>query len=121
MDQVFGALNALDLPMQDKFRIIDLLVQHVLGEARVQVEARGASAQGGPDVGMVPHHIADTDGFPHLAAAFAAASSPAEAGVEEDPEFGMRVILDGIEAHRRAKVATATGSVRKQNRRRAER
>ncbi len=44
LDQGFKAMRDLDLPAGEKLRIIGLLAQHVLGEARVQVETRRAAA-----------------------------------------------------------------------------
>jgi hypothetical protein len=44
IEAAFAALAEVHVDVETKFRIVGLLAQHVLGEARVQVESRRAAA-----------------------------------------------------------------------------
>lgn len=126
LDFAFGALHSLDLPADEKLAIAGLLAQHVLGEARVQIETRRGAAQtvrreaGLPDstpeaeldpaaiaaanpyadFEAVLTRLADPKTFPHLFEAFATWPGPAESTlVEDDIAFGIGVVLDGVEAY----------------------
>ena len=98
IDQGFGVMRTLDLPTDEKGQILSLLSQHVLAEARVQVEIRHLATSPFAALAQVIDHLADVEDLPHLFAAFANGS-----GGGGDDAFGIELILDGIEArlHRR--------------------
>ena len=98
IDQGFAVMRNLDLPMADKGQIIALLSQHVLAEARVQVEIQNAARNPYADLGQLIHRMADPDDLPHLFAAFAEGSTGA--GTEAS---GIELILDGVAARVRQK------------------
>jgi AcrR family transcriptional regulator len=98
IDQGFAVMRTLDLPMADKGQIIALLSQHVLSEARVQVEIQNAARNPYTDLGQLIHRVADPEDFPHLFAAFAQGST----GAGPDAS-GIDLILDGIAARVRLK------------------
>lgn len=124
IDRAFAMMADLPLASAEKLRIIGLLAQHVLGEARVQVEARREAAararrhQGLPDsvpdtevdpallaaedpfadlaLTLVEH--ASPDDFPALLAA-AGDWGPTAADPVEDTAFGIHILLDGVEQY----------------------
>ena len=77
----------------DKGQILSLLSQHVLAEARVQVEIRHLTTNPFADLAQIIDRLADAEELPHLFAAFADGS-----GEDENDAFGIELILDGIEA-----------------------
>ena len=93
IDQGFGVMRRLDLPTGDKGQILSLLSQHVLAEARVQVEIRHLTTNPFADLAQIIDRLADAEELPHLFAAFADGS-----GEDGDDAFGIELILDGIEA-----------------------
>jgi AcrR family transcriptional regulator len=128
LDQAFGVLRPLDLPPDEKLAVVGLLAQHVLGEARVQIESRRAAIeQVRRDAGLprnTPESELDDDAieaanpyadfeavlaryaepttYPHLFEAFATWQGPAaDSTVDEDITFGITVVLDGVEAYLR--------------------
>ncbi|SDL46028.1 transcriptional regulator, TetR family [Glycomyces sambucus] len=117
LDQALGAMSGLDLAPAVKLRITGLLAQHVLGEARVQIEIErvtaaaeradgdGGAAQGdaaSPYAGFeaLLAGFADPDDYPGLFSAFAGASAAGSGDEEAAHEaFGIAVLLDGIAAY----------------------
>jgi AcrR family transcriptional regulator len=99
IDQGFALMRTLDLPMADKGQIIALLSQHVLAEARTQVEIQNAARNPYADLGQLIHRMADPEDLPHLFAAFADGSTAAGPDAS-----GIELILDGIEARVRQKM-----------------
>jgi AcrR family transcriptional regulator len=126
IDQAFGVLRPVDLPADEKLAIIGLLAQHVLGEARVQVESHRAAVQkvrrdaglpaGTPESELDPAAIeaanpwadfetllarfADPAKYPHLFGSFATWQGPAvSTPVDYDIAFGITTVLDGVEAY----------------------
>ncbi|MEQ3553117.1 TetR/AcrR family transcriptional regulator C-terminal domain-containing protein [Pseudonocardia nematodicida] len=125
LDDAFRILRDVPVPADTKLAVVGLLSQHVLGEARVQLEsARAAAAtvrhsRGLPAdapesdldpaevVAANPFHdfvtalrlLADPAAYPDLAGAMAAEPPVATASATEDVEFGLTVVLDGIAAH----------------------
>lgn len=126
IDQALGVMTELDLPFDEKLAIVGLLAQHVLGEARVQIETRraavehvrrstdvgpetpddeldaGALARANPfhDFEIVLSRLATPEQFPHLFAALATWEPPGpDAAAEDELSFGLGVVLDGIEAY----------------------
>lgn len=127
IDAAFGAMAGLDAPFETKLRVIGLLAQHVLGEARVTVESqRSASASAaragglppGTPVSEIPPELlaaadpyadfetvlasyADPELYPALFAALQAVggdvAQPAPRGWREEAAIGVGVLLDGIE------------------------
>lgn len=134
IDQALRVMAGLDLPFDAKLSIVGLLAQHVLGEARVQIETRraaveqvrrtgevgpdtpddeldpGALARANPfhDFEMVLSRLATPDQFPHLFAALATWEPPEEheTAQEDELSFALDILLDGIEAY----VRRRTGS-----------
>ena len=96
IDQGFAVMRRLDLPTNEKGQILSLLSQHVLAEARVQVEIRHLATSPYADLAQIIDRLADVEELPHLYAAFADGS-----GQEEDDSFGLELILDGIQARLR--------------------
>jgi AcrR family transcriptional regulator len=96
IDQGFGAMRRLGLPTEEKGQILSLLSQHVLAEARVQVEIRHLATSPYADLAQVIEQLADAEDLPHLFAAFADGSTGD--GAEA---FGIDLILDGVEARLR--------------------
>ena len=54
IDAAFGAMAGLDAPFETKLRVIGLLAQHVLGEARVTVGEPADGGSGGGPGGRLP-------------------------------------------------------------------
>ena len=54
IDAAFGAMAGLDAPFETKLRVIGLLAQHVLGEARVTVESQRSAAASAARAGGLP-------------------------------------------------------------------
>ncbi len=96
IDQGFGVMRRLDLPTEEKGQILSLLSQHVLAEARVQVEIRDLAASPFADLAEIIDRLADVEDLPHLFAALAEGSSG-----DADDAFGLELILDGVEARLR--------------------
>ena len=96
IDQGFGVMRRLDLPTEEKGQILSLLSQHVLAEARVQVEIRDLAASPFADLAQIIDRLADVEDLPHLFAALADGSSG-----DADDAFGLELILDGVEARLR--------------------
>ncbi|PUB28884.1 TetR family transcriptional regulator [Promicromonospora sp. AC04] len=132
IDQAFGVLRPLDLPPDEKLAIIGLLAQHVLGEARVQIESHRAAVQqvrreaglpdGTPESELDPAAVeaanpyadfetvlfryADATTYPNLFEAFATwpeAAPPTPP--DDDIAFGVTAVLDGVEAYLRRRGA----------------
>ena len=132
IDQAFGVLHRVELPPDEKFAVIGLIAQHVLGESRVQIESRRAALQqvrrdaglpeSTPESELDPMAIAaanpyadfetvlarhaDPMAYPHLFEAFS--SWPGTAlgtDTEDDIAFGISLVLDGIEAYLRRRGA----------------
>ncbi|WP_125775750.1 TetR/AcrR family transcriptional regulator [Antribacter gilvus] len=128
LDRAFEVMRPLDIPTDDKLGIAGLLAQHVLGEARVQVESRRAAADrvrretgaapGTPESDLDPAALAAADPYtdfeivlqryigpdtyPSLFEAMSAWEPEAPgAGVttSDEIDFGIMVILDGVEAY----------------------
>ncbi|MEV1292091.1 TetR/AcrR family transcriptional regulator C-terminal domain-containing protein [Pseudonocardia sp. NPDC049635] len=125
LDEAFGVLRDVDIPAAEKLAIIGLLAQHVLAEGRVQVEAGRAAmagarrARGLPDDAPIDEisadelaaanplndfetvlrHLAGPTDYPHLAEALAGGTAGfASADPHTDIDFGLTIVLDGIEA-----------------------
>ncbi|MEE4024987.1 TetR/AcrR family transcriptional regulator [Gordonia sp. PKS22-38] len=120
IDAGFGILRELDISFIDKLAILGLLSQFVLGQGHVEVESRRAAAavvrreagldDSTPFSALDPAAVeaanpysgfealmatvAGPDRFPHIAEAIAGADPT---GLEQDLQFGLRVVLDGIE------------------------
>lgn len=132
LDQAFGVLRSLELPPDEKLAIVGLLAQHVLGEARVQIESRRAAIEqvrrdarlpeSTPESELDPDAIeaanpyadfealltryAEPTTYPHLFEAFGAwQGTAADAAVEDDIAFGISIVLDGVEAYLRRRGA----------------
>lgn len=133
IDRALGVLKHLDLTVDEKLQVIGLLAQHVLGEARVQVESRRAAAEqvrrrrGLPDDTPVAEldadalaaadpwadfetilvHYADPERFPETVAAFAGweAAAP-DADADLGVGFGLGIVLDGIAVFVERRTAT---------------
>ena len=86
IDQGFGVMRRLDLPTEEKGQILSLLSQHVLAEARVQVEIRHLTTSPFADLAQIIDHLADVEELPHLFAAFADGS-----GGDADEAFGIEL------------------------------
>ncbi|GAB2468363.1 TetR/AcrR family transcriptional regulator [Xylanimonas ulmi] len=101
IDEAFAILADLPLSADEKFGIIGLLAQHVLGESRVQIEAARAGGQPYEDLAVMLGQFADPAHYPHLHAAFAGptATVPETSDPEDDIAFGIHVVLDGVEAY----------------------
>ncbi|QAY64039.1 TetR/AcrR family transcriptional regulator [Xylanimonas allomyrinae] len=99
IDQAFGILADLPLTADEKFAIIGLLAQHVLGESRVQIEAARAGGEPYSDLAVMLGQFADPDAYPHLVSAFAHAPAPASGDPEDEIAFGIHVVLDGVAAY----------------------
>lgn len=140
IDQAFEILAPLRLTVDEKLQIIGLLAQHVLGEGRVQVETRRAAAetvrraQGLPedtpesslderalaaanpyaDYEVVLSRLVDPRSYPALTAALGTwepAPFPPD-GWESDIDFGLDILLDGIEAFVAKRAAAHRGNDR---------
>ena len=61
IDQAFGMMRDVPLTAGEKFGIIGLLAQHVLGEARVQIEHRCAAATAVKRMEGLPESTPDTE------------------------------------------------------------
>jgi len=132
LDEAFGVLRGIDLPAAEKLAIIGLLAQHVLAEGRVQVEAGRAAAAGArrarglpadaPVGGLTPdelaaanplndfeavlRHLAEPADYPHLTEALAGGGGGfAAADPDTDVDFGLTIVLDGVEAYLRRRGA----------------
>ncbi|WP_222131364.1 TetR/AcrR family transcriptional regulator [Pseudonocardia sp. C8] len=133
MEEAFALLRGVDLTGEEKLAIIGLLAQHVLAEARVQSEAARAAAtdvrrtRGLPvdtpeseldpadldaanpmhDFEAVLRHLAAPGDYPEMAAALAG-TGPSPGGardVDADIDFGLGIVLDGIEAYVRRRTS----------------
>lgn len=80
IDRAFALMTDVPLPSAEKFRIIALLAQHVLGEARVQAEARRAAIATVRHQQGLPDSAPDTDVDPMLLTA-------------ADPFFELELLL----------------------------
>lgn len=136
IDQAFGVLRSLDLPPDEKLAIIGLLAQHVLGEARVQIESRRAAVhqvlrdaglpESTPETELDPAAVeaanpyadfeavltryADPATYPHLFEAFATwPGTVVGSPSEDDVAFGITAVLDGVEAYLRRRGALPGG------------
>lgn len=116
IDQLFAITEDLPLRVEEKFAIAGLLAQHVLGQARIIVEAMRAPAS--PDAASDPFaslgtllvRYADPADFPHLLGAITS-QGPDDVGnpmastydpavsLEEEIAFGLDAVLDGLEAY----------------------
>ncbi|WP_084653298.1 TetR/AcrR family transcriptional regulator [Nocardioides insulae] len=127
LDQGFTVMRGLPLNAGEKLRILGFLAQHVLGEARVQIDSRRAAASvvrrraGLPDDTPVDEldpvdlaaaepfadleevlaHYADPESLPGL---YEAVLGPEGVPVPPEPVgdeigFGITVILDGLEVY----------------------
>ncbi|HEV6954855.1 MAG TPA: TetR/AcrR family transcriptional regulator [Promicromonospora sp.] len=131
MDQAFKALRTIDLPADEKLAMIGLLAQHVLGEARVQVESHRAAVQqvlrdsglpaSTPESELDPAAVeaanpwadleallvrsAGPGGYPHLFAAFSTWDATASTPPDDEISFGIRILLDGVETYLRRRGA----------------
>lgn len=131
MEQAFKAMRTLDLPADEKLAVIGLLAQHVLGEARVQVESRRAAVQqvlrdsglpaSTPEAELDPAAVeaanpwaaleallvryAGPGGYPHLFAAFSTWDAAAPTAPDDEVGFGIEILLDGVEAYLRRRGA----------------
>jgi AcrR family transcriptional regulator len=135
IDQAFAVMAPLDLGFEEKLGIVGILSEHVLGAARVEVESRrtasatlrasGAVAADVPDDQIDPaalaaanpyagfetvmSELADPERFPHIFASLAGwepSAQPPPPDPDGGIEFGLEVVLDGIEAY----VGRHTGS-----------
>ncbi|MBP2366654.1 TetR/AcrR family transcriptional regulator C-terminal domain-containing protein [Pseudonocardia parietis] len=133
MEAAFAMLRGVGLTGEEKLAIIGLLAQHVLAEARVQSEAGRAAAadvrrtRGLPadtseseldpadlaaanpmhDFEAVLRHLAGPGEYPEMAAALAEAG-PFPTGtpdVDDEIDFGLGIVLDGVEAYVRRRSA----------------
>ncbi|MCP2265283.1 TetR/AcrR family transcriptional regulator [Promicromonospora thailandica] len=130
MDQAFKVMRTLDLPADEKLAVIGLLAQHVLGQARVEVESRRAAVQivlresglpaTTPEPELDPAAVAaanpwadleamlvrhaEPTAYPHLFESFATWQPP-EGEPADEVGFGMGILLDGIEAYLRRRGA----------------
>ncbi|BBG03542.1 MULTISPECIES: TetR/AcrR family transcriptional regulator [Pseudonocardia] len=126
LNEAFGVLREVDLPAAEKMAVIGLLAQHVLAEGRVQVEAGRAAADGARrarglpadapvaeltaaelaaanplnDFETVLQHLADPADYPHLTEALSGDSATFLASdPETDVDFGLTIVLDGVQAY----------------------
>jgi AcrR family transcriptional regulator len=137
LDAGMRLMRDLDLGFGDKLEILGLLAQHVLGEARVEVETRRAAAArvradtgvdpGTPeseldpraldaanpyyDFELVLSQLATPEEYPDIFAAAAGwqEEPPAEPDAESGFGLGLRFMLDGIEAYVARRVQTKGG------------
>lgn len=124
VDQAIGLLSGLDLTGGEKFEVVGMLAQHVLGEARVHVEAYRASLERVRQDGQVPPDVADADidpatlaaadpwagfgatlaryatpqDYPAIFALLAEDGFEDEVSATDDVSFALSVALDGVEA-----------------------
>jgi len=100
LEQGLAMMAELPLTAPERFRFLGLLAQHVLGEVRVQ---RENAATTDPFLGFATaiEAYAGADELPELRAAFAAAEPPYDVPDDDDDDtgFGIRVLLDGLEAY----------------------
>lgn len=125
MEAAFAMLRGVGLTGDEKLAIIGLLAQHVLAEARVQTEAGRAAAaevrrtRGLPadtpesdldpaaleaanpmyDFEAVLRHLAGPGEYPEMAAALAGPSPAGTPDLDAEIDFGLGIVLDGIEAY----------------------
>lgn len=127
LDVGMRLLRELDLDFEEKLEILGLLAQHVIGEARVEVDARRAAAQrvrsaagmdpatpeseldpraldaANPyaDFELVLSRLATPEDYPDLFAAVATWQPAPPDGPDEGQRvgIGIRFMLDGIEAY----------------------
>ena len=98
IEQGFAVMRKLDLPVSDKGQIIALLSQHVLAEARVQVEIQNTARNPYSDPGRLIRRMASPQDLPHLFAALAEGTTE-----ERTDASGIDLILDGVAARVRRK------------------
>ena len=124
MEAAFAMLRGVGLTGEEKLAIIGLLAQHVLAEARVQTEAGRAAAAdvrrtrglppGTPESELDPadlaaanpmhdfeavlRHLAGPGEYPEMAAALAGPTPAGAPDVDDEIDFGLGIVLDGIEA-----------------------
>lgn len=103
LDQGFSVMRHLDLPNHEKGQILALLSQHVLAEARVQVELSRFAVNPYTDLATTIGLLAGPRDLPYLRAAL---SGPAEV-----PEEGLALdlILDGIDTRLRRRSRSSHG------------
>lgn len=91
--RAFAGMRTLNLPLVEKGLVLSLLSQHVLAEARVLAELQGATTNPYADLSVRLSTLAEHADLPHLFAA------PAAVPVDPtDDDFGINLILDGVEA-----------------------
>ncbi|ALE72721.1 MULTISPECIES: TetR/AcrR family transcriptional regulator [unclassified Pseudonocardia] len=134
MEEAFAVLAEVDLRGDEKLAVVGLLAQHVLAEARVQLETTLAAAddvrrrRGLPadtplseldpaevtaanpmhDFETVLHDLAAPGDYPHLKAALADMPAPVLTGARDpdaEIDLGLGLVLDGVEAYVRARSA----------------
>lgn len=134
MEIAFAAMRDVDLPGDEKLAVIGLLAQHVLAEARVQVETRRAAAaavrrsralppgtpESEPDAGgltganpmsdfeAVLRDLADPADYPNLTAAMEQTSGPTPWNPDTEIDLGLQIVLDGVEAYVGARTGRTT-------------
>lgn len=138
IDRAFEILAPTGLTVDEKLQVVGLLAQYVLGEGRVQIETRRAAAetvrrtQGLPpdtpedeldeqalaaanpyaDYEVVLSRFVDPASYPALTSALAAwqpTAIPPDSW-ESDIDFGLDIVLDGIEAFIAKRTAARSSS-----------
>jgi hypothetical protein len=102
IEQAFRLLADVPLGADEKLGLIGLLAQHVLGEARVQVEARRMAANPFADLEVMLQRHADPATYPYLSSALATwqtSTIPAAQDPDAEIGFGLTLILDGVAAY----------------------
>lgn len=99
LDQGFAAMRTLNLPLVEKGLVLSLLSQHVLAEARVLAELQGVTTNPYADLSVRLSKLAEHADMPYLFAALAAV--PVDTA---DGDFGINLILDGVEARVRRRI-----------------
>ena len=105
VEQGLAALEGLDVPDHAKIRVLGLISQHALIDARMAFDERrgkALAAESGveTDYGVLVRELADPEVYPHLTRIVGQEPPP---GFEaDDPEaeyaFDVGLILDGLES-----------------------
>ena len=111
LEEAFAVLREVRLTGEEKLAVVGLLAQHVLAEARVQVETVRAAESDATnpvhDFETVLRHLAAPGDFPELAAALTGVGDGPRTPVTTDAEidFGLGIVLDGVEVFVRSRTA----------------
>jgi AcrR family transcriptional regulator len=98
MDQGLGLLDRTGLPLPEQASILLTLSGHIASHARLRAQLSAAESGDRAPMGTLIGHLIGTGRLPWVEAAVAGGIFADDADDPDDFEFGLALILDGIES-----------------------